>query len=142
MADEIASDDAEVLVAELGRKYLWWRPIGNVPHSADRVIAQAMNLATFEDVRRMEETLGRDCLTAAMLQAEPGWFSDRSWEFWRGRQSHPYSCMTSSPWAKRYPRSRLGDRLMPRQFDPGWTSFPARRERFGLISSRRSGPAR
>jgi hypothetical protein len=103
MADEYAADDAEDLVAELAHKYLWWRPVGNVPHSTERVIAQAMNLATFEDVRRMEETLGHDRLAAVMLQAEPGWFSDRSWEFWRGRLSHPSSSMTSSPLGKTIP---------------------------------------
>jgi len=26
-------------------------------------------------------------LVEVMLRAEPGWLSDRSWEFWRGRLS-------------------------------------------------------
>jgi hypothetical protein len=88
MAIESASDEVEGLIAELGRKYIWWRPIGNEPPSDDRVIAQAMNLGTFDDVRRMEKTLGSDRLAAIMVQAEPGWFSGRSWEFWRGRLLH------------------------------------------------------
>ena len=97
MAIERATDDTKNLIAELGRKYLWWRPVGNKPPSDERVIAQAMNLSTFEDVRRMEETLGPDRLAAIMLQAEPGWFSGRSWEFWRGRLLHSYSRPTSRP---------------------------------------------
>jgi hypothetical protein len=44
-----------------------------------------MNLAPFDDVRRLETTLGPHRLAEAMLKAEPGWLSDRSWEFWRGR---------------------------------------------------------
>src|SRR5882762_6865819 len=50
-----------------------------------RVLAQAMNLASFEDVRRLERALGSYQLAEAMVGAEPGWISDRSWEFWRGR---------------------------------------------------------
>lgn len=76
---------AESLIEELGRKYLWWEPVGAQPHSEERVVAQAMNLGTFDDIRRLETTLGRARLADVMLQAAPGWFSDRSWEFWRGR---------------------------------------------------------
>ena len=46
-----------------------------------------MNLGTFEDIRRLEKTLGAACLADVMLEAAPGWFSERSWEFWRGRLS-------------------------------------------------------
>jgi len=52
---------------------------------ASRDDQQAMDLASFEDVRRLETTLGPDRLTDALQSAEPGWISARSWEFWRGR---------------------------------------------------------
>jgi hypothetical protein len=39
----------------------------------------------FEEARDLEITLGPDRLAEIMLEAEPGWLSDRSWEFWRGR---------------------------------------------------------
>ena len=87
MAGQHASDATKDLIAELGRRYLWWEPVGNQPHSEERVIAQAMDLGTFDDIRRMEKTLGSERLAQVMLQAAPGWFSDRSWEFWRGRLS-------------------------------------------------------
>ncbi|MGY4284366.1 hypothetical protein ACVWXO_003586 [Bradyrhizobium sp. LM2.7] len=35
----------------------------------------------------MEAALGQAHLVGIMLCAQPGWFSDRSWEFWRGRLS-------------------------------------------------------
>ncbi|MGO4716342.1 hypothetical protein [Bradyrhizobium sp. 2TAF24] len=81
--------DAETsrLIADLSRKYIWWEPVNGSSHSDDRVIAQAMNLATFEDVVRLEQIIGRDRLVDLMRRAEPGWFSERSWEFWRGRLS-------------------------------------------------------
>ena len=73
------------LAAELEQKYFWWEPVGSDARTPDRILAQAMNLAPFAEVRRLETTLGCDTLREAMLHAEPGWFSDRSWEFWRGR---------------------------------------------------------
>ena len=55
------------------------------PRSDARILAQAMDLASFDDVRRLETILGPDHLADAMLSAEPGWIGERSWEFWRGR---------------------------------------------------------
>jgi len=37
-----------------------------------------MNLGTVEDIHRLETTLGSDRLAEVMLQAAPGWLSDRS----------------------------------------------------------------
>jgi len=59
MTIEHPSDCAQDLIAELGRKYIWWTPIGDKSHSEERIIAQAMNLGTFDDIRRLEKTLGR-----------------------------------------------------------------------------------
>jgi len=73
------------LATELERKYFWWEPVGNAPRSDARILAQAMEFASFVDVRRLETALGRERLAAAMASAEPGWISERSWEFWRGR---------------------------------------------------------
>jgi hypothetical protein len=81
------SDAAKRFIAELGRKYIWWDPVGDDPHSEDRIVAQAMDLGTFNDIIALEEHIGKSRLVEVMLQAEPGWFSDRSWEFWRGRLS-------------------------------------------------------
>jgi hypothetical protein len=80
--------NARQTIAEFGRKYLWWKPIGGEPHSYDRIIAQAMNLGTYDDILLLEETVGRSRLVDIMLRAEPGWLGDRSWEFWRGRLSY------------------------------------------------------
>ena len=79
--------NAEDLIAELGRKYVWWAPVGEQPHAQERIIAQVMNLGTYDDIRRLEDTAGLERLAEIMLNAAPGWLSDRSWEFWRGRLS-------------------------------------------------------
>jgi hypothetical protein len=80
-ADRLPAD----LASELESKFFWWEPIGRQPRSAARILAQAMNFASFDEVRRLEKTLGPEFLAEAMLAAEPGWISKRSWEFWRGR---------------------------------------------------------
>jgi hypothetical protein len=74
-------------IAGFGQKYLWWKSSDGQPHSDNRIIAQTMNLGTYDDILLLEQTVGRASLVEIMLHAEPGWFSDRSWEFWRGRLS-------------------------------------------------------
>jgi hypothetical protein len=83
----MTTNELSDVIAEFGRKYLWWQPIGGVPFSEDRIIAQTMNLATYDDILLLEQTVDRARLVEIMLRAEPGWLSDRSWEFWRGRLS-------------------------------------------------------
>jgi hypothetical protein len=77
-----------VVIAEFGRKYLWWDPVNGQPHSEDRIIAQTMNLGTYDDILLLEQTVGQSRLVQVMRHAEPGWISDRSWEFWRGRLAY------------------------------------------------------
>jgi hypothetical protein len=74
-------------LSELERKFFWWDPVGSQPRSADRILAQAMCMAGFDEVRRLEQMLGHDGLAEVMLRAAPGWIDERSWEFWRGRLS-------------------------------------------------------
>jgi len=81
------NDPSQAAIAEFGRKYLWWEPIGGQPHSEDRIIAQTMNLATYDDILLLKRMVGKSRLVEIMLRAEPDWISDRSWEFWRGRLS-------------------------------------------------------
>ena len=72
-------------LSDLEKKFFWWEPVGSQPRPVVRILAQAMSMAGFEDIRRLEQTLGHDVLAQTMLDAEPGWIDERSWEFWRGR---------------------------------------------------------
>jgi hypothetical protein len=60
-------------------------------------LAQAMEFASFEDVRWLETALGRERLSEAMLSAQPGWIGERSWEFWRGRLGASGGAISESP---------------------------------------------
>ena len=74
------------LLADLAARYIWWRDAQ--PPSDDRIIAQVMNLGTYDDVRRLEAAgYAPQELRAAMLRAQPGWISARSWSFWRARRA-------------------------------------------------------
>ena len=73
------------LATELETRFFWWEPVGLQPRSPARILAQAMDLASFDDVRQLENRLGPHRLAEVMLEVEPGWISERSWEFWRGR---------------------------------------------------------
>jgi hypothetical protein len=75
------------LAQDLEKRFFWWEPVSPQPRSNARIIAQAMDQGSFADVRHLETAIGADMLADVMLNAEPGWLSDRSWEFWRGRLS-------------------------------------------------------
>jgi hypothetical protein len=75
------------LISELESKYFWWTPVGTEPRSESRILVQAMDQADFADIRELETMVGPERLADLMLQAQPGWLSERSWEFWRGRLS-------------------------------------------------------
>jgi hypothetical protein len=80
--DVVLSDHQRATLLALARPYLWW---GGAQHSTRRVIAQVMNLATYDDILRLESLVPRTMLLDVIAHTEPGWFSARSWEFWRGR---------------------------------------------------------
>ena len=81
------NDTLAAILEQFGRKYLWWDPVGTQRFTDDRIIAQTMNLGTYDDILVLEQTVGKPQLVNIMRRAEPGWFNDRSWEFWRGRLS-------------------------------------------------------
>lgn len=79
------NDVSAAVLGHFCRKYLWWEPVGDRGFSEERILAQTMNLGTYDDILLLEQTVGKRRLIQVMRRAEPGWFSDRSWEFWRGR---------------------------------------------------------
>jgi hypothetical protein len=40
-----------------------------------------MNLGTYDEILLLEQTVGQKRLVEIMLHTEPGWISERSWEF-------------------------------------------------------------
>jgi hypothetical protein len=85
METSLASGLPRGFLSELERKFFWWEPVDSQARSDVRILAQAMSMADFGEVRQLEQMLGYDRLAETMLRAEPGWIDERSWEFWRGR---------------------------------------------------------
>lgn len=63
-------------------KYIWWQPPEVAVKDRHRVIAQVMNLGTFEDVQALRRQTGDMELKQALQEARPGEFSERSWNYW------------------------------------------------------------
>jgi hypothetical protein len=99
--------DADV-IAQFARKYLWWERVDGRPHAEERIIVQTMNLGTYDDILLLEQTVCQKRLVEIMLHAEPGWISERSWEFWRGR----LACATGAVIPQEAPR-RVFDAAAP-----------------------------
>lgn len=73
------------LVHALAAKYIWWQSPEEAVERPLRVMAQVMNLGTYQDVRVLEKSAGAEALAHVVRHAEPGWFSPRSWHFWHHR---------------------------------------------------------
>ncbi|OGA47172.1 MAG: hypothetical protein A3G24_21450 [Betaproteobacteria bacterium RIFCSPLOWO2_12_FULL_62_13] len=69
----------------MARKYVWWLAPGEALKRPHLVTSQVMELGDYDDMSRIESTLGREALVAALREAEPGRFSARSWTYWHYR---------------------------------------------------------
>jgi hypothetical protein len=87
--------DRQDLLADFAARYIWWRDAQ--PPSQDRIIAQVMNLGTYDDVRCLESSYSPQELRAVMLRAQPGWISARSWSFWHARLSRAGGQLPEAP---------------------------------------------
>jgi hypothetical protein len=64
------------------RKYIWWQAPETAVAKPHRVIAQVMNLGTFEDVRALLHQVDEGEFRKVLREARPGEFSERSWHYW------------------------------------------------------------
>ncbi|MDA8209484.1 MAG: hypothetical protein M0Z92_10860 [Actinomycetota bacterium] len=51
----------------------------------DRLIAQVMDIGSYEDVQDLVRLVGTGRLQDVLLRAEAGWFRPRSWSYWHYR---------------------------------------------------------
>lgn len=67
------------------KRYIWWQTPDEALHMPQRVIAQVMNLGTFEDMQKLAKEVGDDVLSDVIAHAEPGQFTPRAWAYWHYR---------------------------------------------------------
>ena len=83
--DSGVKNDPSALFEQLARRYIWWeRPVQAMQRPI-RIAAQVMNLGDYEDVLRLEDTVGRDYLRDTLRRAEAGQFNARSRAWWHYR---------------------------------------------------------
>jgi hypothetical protein len=99
MGAGVSAGSEAALLDELRRKYVWWADEKTGRPSVDRVVAQVMDIGTYDDILLLEEVLGRPRLAGVMRGAAAGWFSARSWDFWRGRLA-PEEAVPKAPPAR------------------------------------------
>lgn len=63
-------------------RYIWWEKPEQAIRRPVRIVAQVMNIGDYDDVQRLIAMIGADQFREAILKAEPGWFSERSWAYW------------------------------------------------------------
>jgi hypothetical protein len=71
-------------------------PNGQEVHLVERA-AQIMNIGDFDDVRLVWEATGSEPFHEALQNAEPGWFNNRSWAYWRSASPAAATVSTIEP---------------------------------------------
>jgi hypothetical protein len=66
-------------------RYVWWKTAEEALRYPERVVAQVMNLGTFEDVQLLVQMVGEEQLKFVLRSAEAGQFTPRSWHYWHYR---------------------------------------------------------
>jgi hypothetical protein len=73
--------DQETLKA-IAAKLIWWETPEVSLSDPRRLVAQIMNLGTWEDVKFAQSQFGLAAFRDALANAQPGWFEKRSWALW------------------------------------------------------------
>jgi len=73
------------LLEEMSLKYIWWLSPKEASYSPFRVLAQVMNIGTFEDVYKISTAFGDTSLKDVITHAQPGQFDKKSWSYWHYR---------------------------------------------------------
>lgn len=69
----------------LARKYIWWQSAGQALRDQERLVAQVMNLGTYDDIQLVAGKLGDGYFRGVLKGAEAGSFNERSWAYWHYR---------------------------------------------------------
>lgn len=69
----------------LAARYVWWKTADDALRYPERVVAQVMNIGTFEDVQLLNQIISDEELRGVLRRAEAGQFTPRSWHYWHYR---------------------------------------------------------
>lgn len=66
-------------------RYIWWKSPEEAVRFPGHVIAQVMNIGSYEDVQKLKAVIGDAGLIDVLQNAEAGQFNERSWHYWHYR---------------------------------------------------------
>lgn len=73
------------LLLAFAQKYIWWKNPAESALFPDRIVAQVMELGTFQDMQELIRVAGEQRTKEVLQRAEAGWFTPRSWHYWHLR---------------------------------------------------------
>jgi hypothetical protein len=87
MKDEPQRDQRtnDALLRRLARRYMWRWSEQKALDRRQQLVAQVMDIGTFDDATALIEALGEPAFLETLANAEPGWLSPRSWAYWHYR---------------------------------------------------------
>ena len=93
----------EALFQRLARRYMWRWSIEKTLSRRRQLVAQVMDIGTFDDATALIEAIGELALLETLTNAEPGWFSPRSWAYWHYRLGSTPTTSEPPPAPRRFP---------------------------------------
>jgi hypothetical protein len=73
-------------LVEIARRYVWWStPEQTISGNMPRLVAQVMEMGTWQDAHELLNLLGRGAFESVLRDPPPGVFSPKSWVFWHHR---------------------------------------------------------
>lgn len=66
----------------LARRYIWWETPEWAYAHPTIFLANLMNIGTWHDIQFARHLLGDAVFKQALLEAPPGYFSYRAWDYW------------------------------------------------------------
>lgn len=66
----------------IATKLIWWQTPEVSLRDPRRLVAQVMNLGTWDDVKFAQNHFGLAAFRDALDHAQPGWFEQDSWVIW------------------------------------------------------------
>jgi hypothetical protein len=73
------------LLRTLARRYVWWLSPAAALARPNFIATHVMEMGDYDDVLKLEATLGREAMVRALREAEAGRLSERSWIYWHHR---------------------------------------------------------
>lgn len=66
----------------LAQRYVWWESPDWAYSHPEVFLANIMNLGNWEDIQEARKILGDSILKEALLEAPPGYYGYRAWDYW------------------------------------------------------------